>query len=198
MTVVASKFRRKENDYYDTPSWCVETLLRHIGDVRGKYIWEPAAGNHSIAEVLEDHGARVFTSDIKKYDHEHDVLEDFLGEDDATIFNQQDHCKSYDWIITNPPYGPSNRTAVKFAERALQLVPNVALLLTAKFDFGKTRTHLFRDNERFWGKIALLDRPQWFPDGEYASGTEDYAWYIWSQKTVFIPPIPPRIIYDGK
>lgn len=53
----------------------------------------------------------------------------------------------------------------------------VALLLTAKFDFGKTRRHLFADNPRFMAKIALLDRISWAANGK--TGTEDHAWYVW-------------------
>jgi predicted RNA methylase len=83
-----------------------------------------------------------------------------------------------DAIITNPPYGKGNRDAVLFAEQALARCEGlVALLLTAKFDFGKTRRHLFADNMRFRAKIALLDRISWAGNG--ATGTEDHAWYVW-------------------
>ena len=81
-------------------------------------------------------------------------------------------------VISNPPYGPSNRLAVRFAEKALERCDGyVALLLTAKFDFGSTRTHLFRDCDRFCAKVALMDRVSWLGNGE--TGTEDHAWYIW-------------------
>ena len=71
----------------------------------------------------------------------------------------------------------------------------IVLLLTAKFDFGKTRADLFRDNPRFTAKIALVDRIQWFPGD--SSGTEDHAWYVWG-------PAPgigigrARLIYEGR
>lgn len=74
--------------------------------------------------------------------------------------------------------GKGNRDAVRFAEVALERCNGmVALLLTAKFDFGKTRRHLFQDNPRFMAKIALLDRISWAGNGE--TGTEDHAWYVW-------------------
>jgi predicted RNA methylase len=170
LTVVASNYARKENDLYQTEPWATEALLRVV-NVRGRKVWEPAAGNHLMADVLREHGAQVTTSDIVTYDREHDEIFDFIR-------------ASFDWspqidaIITNPPYGKGNREAVAFAERALSECKGlVALLLTAKFDFGKTRRHLFKDNKRFWGKIALVDRVQWFPGD--SSGTEDHAWYIW-------------------
>lgn len=89
-----------------------------------------------------------------------------------------------------------NRDAAKFARLALKRCSGfVALLLTAKFDFGKTRVDLFTENPRFCAKIALIDRIQWFPGD--SSGTEDHAWYVWS-------PTPgggvgrARLIYEGR
>lgn len=171
MTVVASNYARKENDLYQTEPWATEALLRHL-PVRGLTVWEPAAGNHLMADVLREAGADVVTSDIATYDRQHDATADFL----APRFAYKN--PKHDAIITNPPYGKGNRDAVKFAELALNRCAGpVALLLTAKFDFGKTRRHLFADCNRFMMKIALVDRIQWFPGD--SSGTEDHAWYVW-------------------
>jgi hypothetical protein len=176
MTVVASNYARKENDLYQTEPWATEALLRNF-PVRGLSVWEPAAGNHLMADVLRESGAKVFTSDIARYDREHDEQWNFFG--NGYIGSRT----FFDAIITNPPYGKSNREAVKFAELALERCDGlVALLLTAKFDFGKTRRHLFRDNPRFCAKIALVDRIQWFPGD--TTGTEDHAWYVWTRADV--------------
>lgn len=172
MTVVASNYARKENDLYQTEPWATEALLRHF-PVKGMYVWEPAAGNHLIADVLQENGAvEVATTDIATYDRRHDCILDFLSAREHGFFFP------HDAIITNPPYGKGNRDAVRFCELALERCSGfVAMLLTAKFDFGKTRAHLFRDNPRFCAKIALVDRIQWFPSD--TSGTEDHAWYVW-------------------
>lgn len=186
MTVVASNYARKENDLYQTEPWATEGLLRHF-PVNGLTVWEPAAGNHLMADVLREHGATVFTSDIATYDREHDQWFDFINSSNSWRTGA-------DAIITNPPYGKSNRDAVRFAEKALERCDGlVALLLTAKFDFGKTRRHLFADNPRFWAKIALVDRIQWFPGD--TSGTEDHAWYIWGPKG---GTYSPRMIWEGR
>lgn len=193
MTVVASNYARKENDLYQTEPWATEVLLRHLPIYDGAPIWEPSAGNHLIADVLTEHGGRVITSDIVVYDRQHHMLFDFLHRDKgASGLNRHGE----DWIVTNPPYGNQNRDAVRYAELALERSTGwVALLLTAKFDFGKTRVHLFRDNDRFAFKIALIDRIQWFPGK--SSGTEDHAWYVWAPS-----PGPgigqARIIYEGR
>ena len=189
MTVVPSNFARKENDLYQTEPWATEALLRHF-PVDGLFVWEPAAGNDAITNVLRDGGAAVFTSDIKKYDTIKSALYDFLCSDQTWQWNGVD---TPDAIITNPPYGKGNRDAVRFAELALRRCNGlVALLLTAKFDFGKTRTHLFRDNPRFAAKIALMDRIQWFPGA--TTGTEDHAWYVWLER----PVTPPFCLYESK
>ena len=172
MTVVASNYARKENDLYQTEPWATEALLRHFPVGQGWVVWEPAAGNHLMADVIRDTGAKVVTSDIAIYDRQHDHVLNFL---DPKIPSQ-----AYNAIYTNPPYGASNRDAVKFARLALARCHGfVALLLTAKFDFGKTRVDLFRDNPRFAAKIALIDRIQWFPGD--MGGTEDHAGYVWGR-----------------
>lgn len=187
MTVVPSNYVRKENDLYQTEPWATEALLRHV-PVRGMFVWEPAAGNHLMADVLREAGALVVTSDIATYDRVHDhPAVDFLK---APVLPF-----TFGAIITNPPYGKGNRDATRFAELALERCSGwVALLLTAKWDFGKTRLHLTRDHPRYHAKIALVDRIQWFP-GE-TSGTEDHAWYIW--RPVDLPLAPPVIHYEGR
>ena len=185
MTVVRSGYDIPKNQLYETEAWATEALLRQMPDISGLSILEPAAGNHKIADVLRKRGAKVWTADIMTYARNHDLIQDFLS---AT-----GHIN--DAIITNPPYGAGNRTAVKFVEKALELCPGyVAMLLTAKFDFGKTRLHLTRDNPRFMKKIALVDRIQWFPGD--TSGTEDHAWYVWGPVGRWREPAV--LAYEGK
>jgi hypothetical protein len=187
MTIVASGYDRKHLDLYETEEWAVEALLRHFS-VKGSFVWEPAAGNHKMADVLEKAGAKVLASDVETFDRKHDFTFDFLS-NGCGPFEESGTA-----IITNPPYGQGNRDAVKFCRLALERCPGlVAMLLTAKFDFGKTRAFLFRDNPRFMAKIALLDRIQWFP-GE-TGGTEDHAWYVWGPAQF---ASTPRMYWEGR
>lgn len=187
MTVVASRYARRENDLYQTEPWATQALLRFF-PVAGLSTWEPSAGNHLMADVLRENGASVYTSDIVTYDRPHDMIFDFL--DDTRPVD----CRA-DAIITNPPYGIQNRDAVRFARLALQRCRGmVALLLTAKFDFGNTRCDLFRDNPRFAAKIALTDRLSWTLDG--VTGTEDHCWMVW--RSVDEPIASPVLLYGGK
>lgn len=186
MTVVASGYERRKNELYETERWVTSAFCRHF-PVFGMNIWEPAAGNHLIVKELEANGAIVTTSDIETYDVGHDFLFDFLSDrDDYEVF---------EGLFTNPPYGKGNRMAVSFAEKALQRCGGlVGLVLTAKFDSGSSRRHLFRDNPRFAAKIVLTDRISWTLDG--ATGTEDHAIYVWTEK----PRLPrqPVILYAGR
>lgn len=185
MTVVASNYARKANDLYQTEPWATEALLRNF-PVRGLHVWEPAAGNHLMADVLLEAGAAsVITTDIATYDREHTRIKDFFEIGPWAVVA--------DAIITNPPYGKGNRDAVRFAQLALGRCRGmVALLLTAKFDFGKTRRHLFADNPRFAAKIALVDRISWAGNGE--TGTEDHAWYVWRGD----PGPAPVMLWEGR
>lgn len=182
MTVVKSNYAPKENQFYETPTWAVEALLRVVKPTGS--LWEPSAGNHRIADVLKKNteNSIVTTSDIKRYERKHDFIFDFFSE---TVYPDK-----FDWIITNPPYGAGNRLASMYANFALKRAHNVALLLTAKFDFGKTRQHLFKNNPRFYGKLNLLDRLSFFDN---KTGTEDHAWYIFSKNENSYP----RLFYEG-
>jgi predicted RNA methylase len=187
MTVRASNFELVANNYYATEPWATHALLRRF-PMRGYNVWEPAAGSHMMADVLREEGAKVCTSDIENYGREHSFLFDF-------IIGSMTPATRFDAIVTNPPYGKGNRQAVRFCELALERCSgNVAMLLTAKFDFGKTRHHLFRDNNRFMAKINLVDRISWAGNGE--TGTEDHAWYVWGPGNM--NAVGPRIFYEGK
>jgi hypothetical protein len=183
MTVVASRYPLKERDSYETESWVTSALLRNI-DIYDKVVWEPAAGKHRMADEIRKTAYLVYTSDIHRYGKKHDDIVDFL----TTSITM-----SCDAIITNPPYGPGNRTAEKFVRTALKKCPKgiVAMLLSNNFDAGKTRVDLFRDNPRFRTKIQLLDRISWTLDG--VTGTQNHSWYVWGPGTA-----PPTLIWESK
>lgn len=196
MTVTKSVYPRREREFYETEAWAVDALLRCFPVFRGwPILWEPAAGGHAIVRALrelrppEDAIVRLIASDIADYGAPHDFLHDFL----------EDHkpwqAPFYAGIVTNPPYGPRNRLAEKFARRALDLASGpVAMLTTAKFDFGSTRVDLFRDCPRYLGRVALIDRISWTGDGR--TGTEDHAWHVWAPAAS--RPQPPVMFWEGR
>ena len=172
MTVTKSNYKLTKNELYETEHWATRAVIKHF-PVRSLIFHEPTAGNHKIADVVREAGGRVVTSDIATYRRPHDFIYDYLSEEDPNIE------EVVDGVIGNPPYGPSNRTALKFIEKALERCDGwVAMLLTAKFDSGLTRRHVLGDCPRYYGKVVLLDRIQWFPGK--TTGTEDHAWFIWA------------------
>ncbi len=193
MTVVASKYALRANNFYETEPWCVDTLLRFISlGPSNTVIWEPAAGGHKIVDAIIANGyPNVYSSDITDdYGRKHDMILDFLKKpDDYNPFDAS-------VIITNPPYGQGNKLAVAFCRKALATkgVELVAMLLTSKFDFGSTRVDLFRDNNSFYGKLNLIDRISWAGNGK--TGTDDNAWLIWDKMKD--PNEPPQLFYGGK
>lgn len=189
MTVVASGYAEQPNHLYETDYWATQALINRF-PVVGMIVWEPAAGNHKLADMLRVNGATVITSDIATYNRQHDFCPvDFLaGHVSPPLIY-------FDAIITNPPFGPRGKLAADFCRRALELCPGtVAMLCTAKFDAGSTRTDLFRDNPRFCAKITLLDRIRWFDGPDSEDGTEDHAWYVWN--TADSGFNNPRIYYE--
>jgi hypothetical protein len=188
VTVVPSGYDLPKNELFQTPAWVTRALLRVVA-LRGLRIWEPFAGCHQMADVLRDAGNVVITSDIATYEREHDHLIDFFGPHVCT--------SPFDALVSNPPYGHTNRKAEAAARLALERCSGVvALLCTAKFDFGKQRRDLFADNPRFACKIALTDRVNWFEGGEY-DNTESHAWYVWAHACGPLPAAP-RLTYAGR
>lgn len=141
-------------------------LRPHMQDVRS--IWEPAAGNMSMADVLRCwDGVTVRATDLNI-----PPGEDFL----ATRYAPYADC-----IITNPPY----RLAQDFIEHALEVTTvtrgRVAMLLRVDYDSAKTRQHLFGRCRVFAKKIVLTSRIRWIP-GSTGAPSFNHAWFIWDHR----------------
>lgn len=116
---------RNTLDYYETPSWMVQSLLRHHDLSSPGFVLEPCAGDGSIARVLRAAGLRVLTNDI---DQRHDADR----HDDATRFEFWDGAWANDlaWVVSNLPF---NR-AFDIVRHALgTAVKGVAILLRKSF-----------------------------------------------------------------
>jgi predicted RNA methylase len=151
-------YARAANDLYPTtPGFVVEALVRHF-DLKGARVWEPACGTGDMAQALRGCGASVYESDFVDRDDQDEVL-DFLSD-------RQPRIADFDLIVTNPPGGPRNKTAVAFVERGLRYVVDrgvtLALLLPADFDSAITRRHLFADCPYFAAAVVLTRRIVWF------------------------------------
>lgn len=137
-TIIDASFgHRSDLDFYETPASAVTAFLKASGwSPKTKVVWEPAAGNGAISNVVREHfpGATVITSDIKQRDMiltmERDFLQHQWGEGKQFLENKD--------IITNPPFSH----AQAFVGKALELVNGdvVMLLRLAFLETTKRRT----------------------------------------------------------
>ena len=174
-------YTRRELDFYPTPEWVTEAVIpflkKHVSD--DLPVWECAAGNGKMADVLKQHFANVTCSDIEDYGYEGcktpvDFLE-FPGS-----------LRQRTLIITNPPYGD---LAEQFIRKALKLTKRengvVAMLLRHEYNSSKGRVDLF-NQPPFARNVVLTTRPRWIPDSTGAP-RHNYDWFIWDWKWVWEP-----------
>jgi hypothetical protein len=153
-------------DFYRTPEWATEALLARE-DFLG-WTWEPSCGDGSMSRVLNDHGLRVFSSDL--YDRGYQPAKypiDFLQQD-LGVNN----------IITNPPYN----LAQEFVQKALELTDGkVAMLLKLQFLEGAKRKEWFKTTPLRTVYVFSKRLTMYPADGEPPknSGTTCFAWYVW-------------------
>ena len=134
-SIHVSNFDRRSRDFYATPAWVTEALLRHVR-FRGP-IWEPCCGAGANSNVLATHGYDVISTDIA------DCGFGTTGVDFLACRSVRSGCRS---IITNPPYGEAAAQGGQpRSSRALQEFLRHAMALTATLQ----------------GQLALLVRVQW-------------------------------------
>lgn len=163
--VSVDKENRETNDFYPTPALGILALIgaeRFHGT-----IWEPAAGDGAISQMLEDFGYTVISTDLIDRGYcEHGV--NFFTETQPRAPN----------IVTNPPY----KYATEFVQHSLSLTTGkVAMLLRLSFLEGNKRAKLFKHHPpaRVWvfSRRLKFHRPGWIDSG--AGGMVAYAWFVW-------------------
>ena len=177
-------------DLYETPAVAVEALLRVLPLPAGA-IWEPACGRGAIANVLRAHGHRVVCTDLVDY-----------GADPASTYGV-DFPKTTEVppgvtsILTNPPYSIAN----EFVAHALELCPNVVMLLRLAFLESERRSPILDDAGlrrvlAFRKRLPMMHRDGW--EGRKASSGMAFAWFVW-KRGYRSYPITQRISWeDGR
>jgi len=170
-------------DFYSTPPIAVEALLEAERFTSNTRIWEPAAGDGAIAHVLRARGFPVICSDI--------VQRAFPLHFTGDFFTQSKAPAGTTTIITNPPY----QQAQRFAEHAINLVPDVFLLLRLAFLEAIRRTDLLehrglRAVHVLRRRLPRMHRDGW--DGPRCSSSIAFAWFQW-RAGFRGPPILNRI-----
>lgn len=164
--------KRNIADFYQTPYSMTDQIIAAEKLERGSpyEILEPASGDGAVSRRLKANGIEVY---------EYDLETDFLKETDR-----------YPIVMTNPPYSLASEFIIKAKQVATQriifLLPLVYLHGLARFngvwrdtEFPLARVHVFVRRPMLSDSVR--------PDGKYATGMQDYAWFIWD-KTHSGPP----------
>jgi hypothetical protein len=157
---------RESEDFYPTPAYAVEELLKRETFEGG--IWECACGEGDISEVLKKHGYNVISTDLI-YRNYGTATIDFLQENSGLADN----------IITNPPY----KLALEFIEQAKKQSKNkIAMFLKTVFLESERRYEMFQDQKfplkciyQFSKRVSLYKSGIKMKN----SGMISYAWFVW-------------------
>lgn len=190
-----SGHERNGRDFYATPIWVTEALLRHFR-FRGP-VWEPCCGTGSMSAVLAAHRYEVISTDIA--DHGFGTP----GVDFLACHNLPPGCRS---IVTNPPYGDtgshkgqarSSVAMLDFVAHALTLTAKIrgqlALLVRLQWMAGQRAAELLSSGP-FAATIILTRRIQWFEMGEQTNTAQHHhAWVIFDHEHP--GGLPPVLLY---
>lgn len=150
---------RPSTDFYPTPPEVTEALMDFLLPYLPKTtIWEPAAGEGDMVEVLSKYGDVLATDLSTGYDYLATPVPGGTGA-----------------IITNPPF----KLAEKFILKAVREAPVVAMLLKTQYWHARSRYDLFQEHPPSF-VLPLTWRPNFlFKTGLGGSPTMDVAWSVW-------------------
>jgi len=163
---------REKNDFYPTPPFAVEELLKR--ETFNGNIWECACGDGAISKVLETNNYQVLSTDLI-YRGYGVGSTNFLQDG---IFN---NLEVQDNIITNPPY----KFGLEFIIRAKKLSRyKIAMFLKTVFLESSSRYNMFQDKEfplktvyQFCKRVPIYKSGVKMKN----SGLVAYAWFVWDK-----------------
>ncbi|WJJ55311.1 hypothetical protein QB910_000067 [Dabrowskivirus KKP3916] len=140
--------KRNDNDFYPTPTWVTEELIKKLIIPKSSTCLEPCVGDGAIWNVIKPYFSSMGWAELSK------------GRDFLTYDFGNNH---FDFVITNPPFS----LAEEFICRSLELADCVVMLLRLNFLGGQKRY------DRFWsmpkykptGQIICSDRPSFTGKG---------------------------------
>ena len=173
--IIAGHGIRRERDFYPTPPECTVALvdfLEYSGAEIGR-VWECAAGDGAIADVLE-----------KRW---YDVVQ--TGITTGTDFLTAPLPEGMNWIITNPPFN----LAEAFIRRAASFDIPFAFLLKSQFWHSRKRYSLFNEHRPQY-VLPLTWRPDFTGQG---ASLMDVLWCVWNMNkgqnsTIYCPLTKPN------
>jgi len=109
---------------HETAKWCIDQLAK-LYDLKGKSALEPAGGSGAFVVASQGTGLKWKTNELFlefAQGFKHDFNVDFAKGDLSSL-------GTYDFVITNPPFGKSSSLARKFVRRSFEIAPVVAMIL---------------------------------------------------------------------
>lgn len=176
-----SETEREKDDFYATDPVAIDLLL--MKEKPSNRIWECACGKGHLSEALEEHGYRVFSTDLVDRGYG-------LGLIDFLKFNAQDEFDGD--IITNPPY----KYAKDFVLKALEVLKEgrkCYMFLKLTFLEGIDRyRELFSKfpPKMIYGfpKRVLCAKNGDFEGMKSSGGSAvAYAWFVWEKGYTGLP-----------
>ena len=159
-------------DTFQTPPYALEPLLPFL-PITWR-IWEPACGKGNIVRALKSSGHCVFGSDVVPAYYGAMKGADFLGELGGLVGR-----RSYDAIVTNPPYSRLD----DWIARCFELGKPFALLVPVTALGGKRRQSLYRN----YGGVSLIMFGERIPfetptgkAGKESSPQFETCWMCWN------------------
>lgn len=182
-------------DYFPTPPWATralcEIVLPQLGlSLDRSVVWEPAAGEGHMAEVLGEYAGLVVHSDVHDYGIGSQIGS-FVGVGPDVIGAARTDGVAADWIITNPPFN----LAGEFVARALResRIGAAMLVRTSWLEGGERYREIFAKTPpiavaQFCERVPMV-KGRWDPK---ASTATSYAWVMWAH---LVQPMPTRFIW---
>ncbi|HBK06734.1 MAG TPA: hypothetical protein DDZ81_12830 [Acetobacteraceae bacterium] len=190
-----SGYEREGRDFYATPAWVTQALLKHV-TFRGS-IWEPCCGDGAMSSVLTARGYDVVSTDL--------VDRGFgtPGVDFLACRSVPDGCRT---IVTNPPYGDTGSqkgqsrsplAMLGFLRHAMALTESVqgqlALLVRLQWIAGRRAADTLSAGP-FSAVIVLTQRIRWFDMGERTNAAQHHhAWVVFDH--AHPKGQPPAMLY---
>ncbi len=196
-TIMASRVESgRSRDNFETPPWATRALMeRVLPHALGhdwvpsfETAWEPACGRGIMAAVLREYFRGVMASDLYAYGQV------YCGSG-WNFLRGLEPLDTYDWIITNPPFG--NKT-IPFILRAIDLArTGVAMFLRLQaLETVERYERIFRPHPPtlvapFVERVNLC-KGRWNPTGGTATA---YCWIVWIKGR---DPLPIHWIPPGQ